>query len=124
VEAPAPATLETDWEWTSSVGGITGKQITTPATTGVTRKYVFRADGTFIQYDNGQEVQRATYVRGQGTSLLYNDQRDIITVNYRIVTPSGTLEHSMRYLVDRLSSAELVLREDVFDGFLLTFQKK
>jgi hypothetical protein len=126
-DTPAPAVpaasavLETEWEWTSSVGGIAGKLEQTPANSGRTERYVFKADGTCQQYANGQQMQSGTYTRGPQTSLLYHDQRDMITVS--LSAPAGPAAIAKRYMVDRLSAQELVLREDVYDGFVKTYRK-
>ncbi|MGI4823083.1 MAG: hypothetical protein ACRYFV_17885 [Janthinobacterium lividum] len=36
-----------EWHWVSSQGGLTGKQTYTPASTGTTTTWVFKADGTY-----------------------------------------------------------------------------
>ncbi|TYZ13526.1 hypothetical protein FY528_03705 [Hymenobacter lutimineralis] len=109
-----PAALRTQWVWVADEGGLSG-QGQTPAP-GYQLTLQFKADGTLVEYVNGQEIRRTTYARAIETTLLYHDQRDIITINPSAARPD------MRYIIEKLSDGELVLREDVFDGFTRTFR--
>lgn len=49
-----------EWEWVESFGGFAGEH-RTPESVGYTKKYVFRADHTFLQYRDDTLVVRAEY---------------------------------------------------------------
>ena len=51
---PGPAKIFGDWQWVSSTGGFTGKQVYTPASTNLSRTLSFTRDSMFVQCDNGQ----------------------------------------------------------------------
>ena len=120
-DAPAPSALETEWDWVSSKGGITGGILMTPATTGTTQRYVFGPNSTFQQYRNGQLVQSSTYARANQVSLIFNAQRDMLSLG--LSGANGTPAVPVRYIVEQLTAEVLVLDEDHYDGMVITFHK-
>ena len=107
-----------EWNWVSSVGSITGKQTLTPASTGTTIKWVFRADSTVqistVSKGTAQPTQTVTYSLGV-TRSIYSGQP----------ARSLTLKHPQLevYLLQALES-QLVLKENHPDGFEVTFQRQ
>lgn len=98
------------WYWVQSTGGIAG--ITeTPATVGYTRIFVFDGFGNFYEFRNNRLFRRARY-------RVVNKQTIFGTVS-PVLEITGYLD----MVVSFPDSRTMVLTENVFDGFSLTFTR-
>ncbi|PKM41908.1 MAG: hypothetical protein CVV03_11190 [Firmicutes bacterium HGW-Firmicutes-8] len=96
------------WYWVQSVGGIAG--ITqTPATVGYTRIFAFDGIGNFYEFRNNVLLNRARY--------------RVVTKPTIFGTTSQVLEVTgyPDMIVSFPNFRTMVLTENVFDGFTLTF---
>jgi hypothetical protein len=103
--------LEQQWVWDSYQGGFGGLPTTPVSGPSVVQE--FAADGTLIRYEDGREVARTPYTRALATSQIYHDQRDII----RSVD-------GLPVIILKLTANELVVQDDVWDGFTKTYHRK
>jgi len=60
-ERPANEALYGTWNWKSSSGGHTGKQIITPETAGYTKRIRFSPEGEYQEFHDGNLVITARY---------------------------------------------------------------
>lgn len=103
--------LEQQWVWDSYQGGFAGLPATPVSGPAIVQE--FAADGTLIRYEDGRAVTRTSYTRTRETSQIYHDQRDIIR------NMDG-----MPVIILKLTADELVVQDDVWDGFTKTFHRK
>lgn len=107
---PGPQELLTRWNWQQSSGGIAGGT-QTPASTGQTRAIEFDNAGNVRYYTNGQLTRTATYTLQTGTSIRTNQPTDLIVY-------SSGLRQSYR-----LQGQQLLLWDEVYDGFSSEYQR-
>lgn len=127
-EEPHPVLTEIfgEWQWVSSIGGITGKNVLTPAITGVERTYRFTRDSTFIECLNKQCKTPVKFALRMEKSIFDNQQHLILTVSRRFyLAPPDTGFHVIRsrYTVREVSNS-LVLDEEVADGYGESYTRK
>ncbi|UYZ59767.1 hypothetical protein [Hymenobacter latericus] len=118
-------TLVGGWEWERSVGGMTGRQVETPATHGP-KTYRFSADSLFVQCGSGGCAEPVKYTLRRERSRLFGDERLVLTIRRKVyLAPPDTGYHVIRwrYLVSELSD-KLGLDEDMPDGFGKEFRRK
>lgn len=125
-EAP-PVSTEVfgEWQWVSSVGGITGKNVLTPAITGVARTYRFDRDSTVVECDNGQCEAAVKFTLRMETSFFDHQQHLILTIPHtlHLPPPTGVYVIRSRYTVREVSNS-LRLTEEVADGYEEVYNRK
>ncbi len=109
------------WAWQRSNGGLTGNSQSTPASSGENKVMTFYADSVEIAV-NGEISTITSYFIQPEESILHNETFDILTINYTYF-PGTESEISlpMRYIIRKLSD-QLILEEDVFDGYVHYYQ--
>jgi hypothetical protein len=116
--APPAEGLVGEWNWVQSRGGFTGNQTETPASTGTSRRWAFRADSTFTQYVVQQGVakpaQAGTYSLGVARSIYTGQPARALTIR---------LGQPQTYLLSGVSSSRLVLADNAYDGFGDTYER-
>ena len=127
-EDPRPVSTEIfgEWQWVSSIGGFTGKQVSTPASTGINLLYRFNRDSTFVQCNNGQCSKVEKFSTRMERSYVLGVQRLILTIPRRIyLAPPDTGYHVLRdrYLIQEVSN-NLVIDQDGPDGIEMVFSRK
>jgi len=117
--ATPPLGLVGEWGWVSSRGGLTGKQTDTPASTGTSRQWVFRADSTFQQRETRQGValpaQEGTYLLGVVSSIYTGRPARALTII--------RLGQHQTYVLSELGS-RLVVNDNYPDGFGKTYERR
>ena len=108
---PALTEIFGEWQWVSSVGGLTGKQVETPPA-GSEYTYQFDRDSSFVECHNGQCSVPGKFSLRMEKSLLFGDQR--LTLVLRRNT--GSVVERTRYLVEEILD-ELRINDDSPDGF-------
>ena len=116
--------LSGSWYWVKSTGGI-ANQTLTPENTGIERIMTFYTDDTVEVFENDSLVQKVDYYIRPEKSLLYQDTFQILTVNYRfrLSGSDSVIILPMRFIIREISM-QLVLEEDVFDGYTHTYIRK
>ena len=82
-----PSELFGDWQWVSSTGGITGKEVYTPASINLSRTLSFTRDSMFVQCDNGRCSVPIKFTSRTARSFLTGEQALILTLQRRIYLP-------------------------------------
>lgn len=121
-----PSELFGDWQWISSTGGFTGKQVYTPASTNLSRTVSFGRDSMFVQCDNGHCTVPTKFTSRTERSYLTGEPALILTIRRRIyLAPPDTGFHTIldRYSVQEISNT-LRIHEDGPDGFAETYYRK
>lgn len=112
-----PQGLVGEWSWVASTGGHTG-QTYTPASTGTTRRWLFRADSTFRLTETrqgvAQPVQAGTYSLGVVRSIYTGQPARALTI--RLGQPQT---YVLSELGDRLEVAD-----NFYDGFADTYERR
>jgi hypothetical protein len=115
-----------EWQWVSSVGGLTGKIVLTPASTGRARTYRFNRDSTFVEcFDNRCEKPVKFKLRTE-TSFFDGKPHLILTIPRRIyLAPPDTGFHVLtaRYTVQEISNTVNLVQERP-DGFTESYVRK
>lgn len=98
------------WYWVYSSGGIAGTT-QTPATVGYTRIFAFDGAGSFFEFRN---------------NVLFNRARYNVVIKPTIFGTTGQVLEITGYpdmVVNFPNSGTMLLTENVFDGFTLTFTR-
>jgi hypothetical protein len=114
-----------DWQWVSSTGGFTGKQVFTPASTNVSRTLSFGRDSLFVQCDNGKCSMPTKFTTRMERSYINGEKTLILTIRRRIyLTPSDTSFNTIlsRYSIQEVSKT-LRITQDGPDGFIELYQR-
>jgi hypothetical protein len=115
-----------DWEWTSDRGGITGRQVYTPASTGGKRVYRFQRDSSFVECVNNRCSTPTKFTLRRERSRLYGNEQLVLTLRrkYRLAPPdTGAVVSLDRYVVQDLSDS-LRLVQEVHDGYVERYVRK
>ncbi|KDN56091.1 hypothetical protein FEM21_06430 [Flavobacterium seoulense] len=99
------------WHWQESIGGITGKEIITPQSTGVDKKLVFGANKKVTVFTNDTETGQYEYTIELGNSIFDNKQHYLLTFN------------EMSYVIQYIDNKNLTIRDNFTDGYVLTYTK-
>ena len=121
-----PSEIFGDWQWVSSTGGFTGKQVFTPASTGVTRTLSFSRDSLFVECNNGQCSVPIKFTSRTARSFLTGQPALLLTIRRRIyLAPPDTGYHTLldRYNIKELSSI-LRIDQESADGFVEIYSRK
>lgn len=107
------------WEWVKSYGGFTGNALYTPESVGEQRYVEFQKKGVVHFWSNEKQVGSYNFIADKNkTSLLSHKKANMLTIEYQF-RESGTdsvITLPMWYIIDKLTD-ELILSEDVYDGF-------
>jgi len=103
------------WNWIESYGGFTGNMHYTPEKTGEERQLIFKDNGAVYLISNTDTVFNTNYLITKEKSILFGDEFDFLTINYRYDLKDTIIYLPMRYII-RTISDELVIDEDVYDG--------
>lgn len=121
--------LTGEWEWVKTVGGITGSQTYTPASSGAAITWVFKADSTFQQYTTRQGVTQlteSTTLSVRSARSIYNGQLTrTLRINCHLSggASSPPVVQPVTYLLEALGT-ELKLADNNPDGFTQTYRRK
>jgi hypothetical protein len=121
-----PFALFGDWQWVSSTGGFTGKQVYTPSSTNLSRTLSFSRDSLFVQCDNGQCTGPTKFTSRLERSYITGKQTLILTLHRGIyLALPDTSYHTIldRYSIQEVSQT-LRLTQDGPDGFTEVYQRK
>ena len=121
-----PAELFGDWQWVSSTGGFTGKQVYTPASTNTARTLSFSRDSLFVQCDNGKCSVPTKFTSRLERSYITGEQTLILTLRRRIyLALPDTGFHTIldRYSIQGVSQT-LRIQQDGPDGFTEVYHRK
>jgi len=123
---PSPAdNLVGEWKWIRSIGGITGKQVLTPAP-GKETIYRFTRDGQWSTCTNGVCSNPTPFTLQQEQSVLTGNEQLVLTLRQRVqLAPPDTGTHILpsRFLVREISDT-LHLTQDGPDGFGEYYSRK
>ena len=132
-EDPRPVSTEIfgEWQWVSSIGGFTGRQETTPASTGDQLTYTFHRDSTFVSCVGSKSVPTqcldpVVFTVRKERSLLYGDVRSVLTIQRKIyLAPPDSGFHILkdRYIINKISE-NFDIRQDYPSGFGMKFRRK
>lgn len=121
-----PAEIFGDWQWVSSTGGFTGKQVYTPASTNSSRTLSFSRDSMFVQCDDGQCDKPSRFTYKMGRSIFDGKQHLILTLHRKIyLAPPDTGFQTIlsRYSIREISNS-LRIDQESPDGFIEIYQRK
>lgn len=107
-----PASLEGDWQWVQSDGGIANNIHNTPASTGKSLVLKLTAGGEYVYYTNGVENTRGTYTLETRTCI--HDQREKTFIQFSACPGQ---------MVEALNGTTLTLSDEAFDGVSSTYHK-
>lgn len=99
------------WYWQESKGGISGKEIITPKTTGVNKKLVFAANKKVTVFTNDIETGNYTYKIAKGNSFLDYKEHYLLTFS------------EMSYVIQYIDKRRLSIQDNFVDGYVLTYTK-
>ena len=99
------------WSWEQSIGGISGKDIVTPESTGVNKKLVFSTDKKVTVFTNGLETGSYTYEITKGNSIFDDKEHYLLTFN------------EMCYVIQYIDNQHLSIQDNFVDGYILTYAK-
>lgn len=99
------------WNWQQSIGGIIGKDIVTPESTGVEKKLVFNANKKVTVFTNGVETGTYTYKITRGNSIFDDKEHYLLTFN------------EMNYVIQYIDNRHLNIQDNFVDGYVLTYTK-
>jgi hypothetical protein len=114
---PADQGIMGEWHWVSTVGGLTGKQTYTPASTGSNETWVFKADST---YQRDITRQGGTLVKEQGTFSLGSVKSIHTGQATRALILRG--QQAQTFLLEEVST-RLALSDNYYDGFGHTYER-
>jgi len=101
------------WVWYETSGGFAGVH-ETPVNTGETRKVVFEDNGEVTFYTNGEVTFSSIYTLANEKTIMAEDPLPVVKVE-------GI---SFVYVYSFPSSDELILRENVSDGFTYEYRRE
>lgn len=99
------------WHWQKSIGGINGKEIVTPESTGVDKKLVFGANKKVTIFTNNSETGSYTYTIKMGNSIFDNKQHCLLTFN------------EMNYVIEYIDNKKMSIQDNFVDGYVLNYEK-
>jgi hypothetical protein len=106
-----------EWHWVSTVGGLTGKQTYTPASTGTTETWVFKADSTYQHYTTRRGgplvTETGTFSLGSARSIHSGQAA-------RALLLRG--QSAQTFLVEQ-AATRLALSDNIYDGFGYTYER-
>ncbi|TGD79873.1 hypothetical protein [Hymenobacter wooponensis] len=123
---PEPTGIFGEWQWISSVGGLTGKDVLTPAIVGAQRTLSFTRDSMFVQCDADQCSVPTKFILRQERSWLDAQQHLILTVRRRLylaAPDTGFVVLVNRYRVSEVSGT-LRIDQERPDGYVETYYRK
>jgi hypothetical protein len=109
---PAGASVLGDWTWVESCGGFAG-ECRTPEKIGHSQSLVFASGFVYFEYEDGRLVSGGTYKRTRSDDNIFG-------------RPMDALEMSSRpclQLIISLTSDELELADNCYDGFASRYEK-
>lgn len=118
-----------EWEWVQTVGGMTGNQTYTPASSGVALKWVFKADSTFQEYTTRQGMtqltESTTFSIGSARSIYNGQLSQALRINRHMNggASSPSVVQPATYLIEALGT-ELKIADNNPDGFSQTYRRK
>jgi hypothetical protein len=121
-----PSELFGEWQWVSSTGGFTGKQVYTPASTNLSRTLSFSRDSLFVQCENGPCTVPTKFTSRMERSYITGEQTLILTIRRRVyLALPDTGFHTLldRYSIQEVSKT-LRITQDGPDGFVEVYQRK
>jgi len=110
------------WNWIESNGGFTGHSHYTPENTGTVTQLIFSKEKTVYKIMNKDTIHKTNYYISKENSILFGDSYDFLIINYRYDLPDTTIYLPMRYIIRNISD-ELILDEDVYDGYIHRFER-
>lgn len=99
------------WNWQKSSGGISGKELVTPESTGVDKKLVFKANKKVTVLTNDLETGIYTYKITMGNSIFDNKKHYLLTFN------------EMYYVIEYIDNQHLSIKDNFTDGYVLSYEK-
>ncbi|MCO6462053.1 MAG: hypothetical protein J5I59_11670 [Saprospiraceae bacterium] len=113
------------WNWVNSIGGHTGDMEENPQLNGYSLQYLFKAnDSIIITKDYNTIIHKGKYHLTRENSILFQKEYEFLTIDYLYFDEDNNpVILPKRYIIDNLSSDNLKLTEDVFDGYVLTFTR-
>ena len=99
------------WHWQKSSGGISGKEIVTPESTGVDKKLVFGSNKKVTVFTNDTETGSYTYTIKMGNSIFDHKQHCLLTFN------------EMNYVIQYIDNKNLSIQDNFVDGYVLNYEK-
>lgn len=99
------------WHWQKSSGGISGKDIVTPESTGVDKKLVFDTHNKVTVFTNNAETGSYTYTIKMGNSIFDNKLHSLLTFN------------EMSYVIQYIDNKDLTIQDNFVDGYVLSYAK-
>jgi hypothetical protein len=121
-----PSEIFGDWQWVSSTGGSTGKQVFTPASTNSSRTLSFGRDSLFVQCEKGQCSVPTKFTSRMERSYITGEQTLILTIRRRIylALPDTSFQTILdRYSIQEVSKKTLRIVQDGPDGFIEVYQR-
>lgn len=97
------------WYWQQSSGGITGKELITPKSTGVTIKLVFGPNKKVAVFTNDTETGNYAYTIKTGKSIFDNQEHYLLNFN------------EMNYVIRYIDKNEMSIQDNFADGYVLTY---
>lgn len=118
--SPTTPTLEGEWIWVESSGGI-GGIVVNPEVLNTTKSYIFDAT-TLSIIEDGQKTGTVTYKTSVEKSLLYNKDKNFLLYDKSNCAKCALMEKNMFSFSTNKDS--LYLEDDVYDGMIHKFIKK
>ena len=126
---PVPvADISGEWNWVTTIGGLTGNQTYTPASTGVAIKWIFKPDSTFQQYNTRQGVaqltESTTFSIGSTRSIYTGQIARTLRINRHVSggSPNTSVVQPVTYIIEELGT-ELRIADNYPDGFGQTYRR-
>lgn len=113
------------WNWVKSTGGMDGVTEHNPEKDGYTLQYHFKENDTVLITRNEETVyQKTTYLLTKEESILFHEEYPFLTIDFIFYDEdhTRTVLH-MRYIINEVNRKQLLLTEDVFDGYGWVFEK-
>ena len=115
--SPTAQGLLGEWHWVATVGGFTGRQTYTPASTGTTETWVFNADSTYRHYTSrlGSSPVTETGIFSLGSvKSIHSGQ------TARALILRG--QPGQTFLLEEVTT-RLALSDNSYDGFGYTYER-
>lgn len=124
VPTPPAGDIVGAWEWQRTTGGLTGREETTPASTGARVTLELYADEQYAGFRDGQRVQEGTYALTRRESIYTQTEEPYITF-----TPTGEGGNEPLYgvfsgIIAVDSTDQLTLSDNNYDGFGSRFTRR
>lgn len=120
-----PSEIFGEWQWVSSTGGITGKEVYTPASINLSRTLSFTRDSMFVQCDNGQCSTPTKFTSRTAQSFLTGKPTLILTLRRKVYLAPPDTTHT---ILDRYSLIEvsrtLRIHQERPEGFIEIYRRK